>query len=278
MERMIPPFVDQAWLERHPSAVLADVRWGLVGGPKHEAYLAGHLPGAVFVDLDRDLAAHGVDGLGRHPLPDPAHFAAALGRLGIGDGDAVVAYDDDSGAIAARLVWMLRTIGHRAAVLDGGLKAWHGPLETGEVERPRTTFTPSPWPADRLAAIEEVTTDVGTVLDARAPERFAGTPDGIDPRPGHIPGSRNLPCRGHVGTDGKLLPERQLLARFADVGVEHGTPIIASCGSGVTACLNLLVAEHVGIEGGRLFPGSWSQYSRDESQPVAAGADPAGLS
>jgi thiosulfate/3-mercaptopyruvate sulfurtransferase len=275
---MLDPFVDQSWLAEHPEAVLADVRWGLIGGAKHDAYVRGHLPHAVFVDLDRDLAAHGVEGAGRHPLPDPAAFAATLSRLGIGDGDVVIAYDDDSGAIAARLVWMLRAIGQDAAVLDGGLAAWRGPLEPGEVHRTPARFTARPWSADRLAAIEEVTAGPATVIDARAADRFAGAEDAIDPRHGHIPDARNVPCRGHVGADGRLLPEHELLARFAAVGVEPGTPLISSCGSGVTACLNLLVAEQIGLGEGRLFPGSWSQYSRDDSRPVEVGADPAGLS
>jgi thiosulfate/3-mercaptopyruvate sulfurtransferase len=232
----------------------------------------------VFVDVDRDLAAHGLEGAGRHPLPDPAQFAAALARLGIGDGDVVVAYDDDSGAIAARLVWMLRAIGQDAAVLDGGLASWRGALEPGEVVRPHASFTARPWSADRLAAIDEVTAGTAIVVDARAADRFAGAADDLDPRPGHIPGSRSVPCRGHVGANGRLLPARELQARFAAVGVDERTPIIASCGSGVTACLNLLVAEHIGLGEGRLFPGSWSQYSRDEARPVELGADPAGLS
>lgn len=274
---MIAPFVDQHWLSEHPEAVVADVRWGLADGPRRDAYLAGHLPGAVFVDLDRDLAAHGLEGAGRHPLPDPATFADALSRLGIGDGDTVVAYDDDAGAIAARLVWMLRTIGQDAAVLDGGITAWRGPLESGDASRTRAHFTPRPWPADRLAAIDEVTAPPGVVIDARAPERFAGD-DAVDPRAGHIPGSRNLPCRGHVDSGGRLRPQPELAARFRAVGVEPDTPFIASCGSGVTACLNLLVAEHLGLEDGRLFPGSWSQYGADPSRPIETGADPAGLS
>lgn len=205
---MIAPFVDQAWLAEHPGVVLADVRWGLGSGAKRDDYARGHLPGAVFVDLDRDLAAHGIEGAGRHPLPDPATFAATLSRLGIGDGDTVVAYDDDAGAIAARLVWMLRTIGQDAAVLDGGLRAWRGELEPGEVHRTPARFTARPWPADRLAAIEEVAAGHATVIDARAADRFAGAEDEIDPRHGHIPGSRNVPCRGHVGGAGGCCPRR----------------------------------------------------------------------
>ncbi|MEH3054462.1 MAG: sulfurtransferase [Patulibacter minatonensis] len=277
---MIAPFVDQAWLSDHPGAVLADVRWGLGSGPKRDDYARGHLPRAVFVDLDHDLAAHAADpsGGGRHPLPTPEAFAAAMARLGIGDGDTVVAYDDDCGAIAARLVWMLRATGRDAAVLDGGIAAWAGELEPGEVHRTPATFTARPWPADRIVSIADTDGRLGTVLDARAPDRFAGAADGVDPRPGHIPGSRSLPCRGHVGADGRLLPTAALVQRFAAVGVGPDDPIVASCGSGVTACLNLLVAEHVGLGTARLFPGSWSQYSRDDAWPVATGADPAGLS
>ncbi len=232
----------------------------------------------VFVDLDRDLAAHGIEGAGRHPLPDPATFAASLAHLGIGDGDTVVAYDDDSGAIAARLVWMLRTIGQDAAVLDGGLKAWRGPLEPGEVHRTPARFHRAPLagrPARRHRRGDRRRRD-----RARRPRRrpFRRRGRRHRPRAGHIPGARNVPCRGHVGPRGFLLPEHELRARLAAVGVDERTPIISSCGSGVTACLNLLVAEHLGLGEGRLFPGSWSQYSRDESRPVELGADPAGLS
>lgn len=280
MAGMVPPFVDQAWLAAHPEAVVADVRWGLAGGPKREDYLAGHLPGAVFVDVDHDLSAHGVQGAGRHPLPEPEAFAEALGRLGIGDGATVVAYDDDSGAIAARLVWLLRSIGTEAAILDGGLAAWNGQLEAGEVRPEPASFTPREWPSDRLATIDEVGEHASSVvIDARPAPRFAGTPDGVDPNPGHIPGSRSLPSRGHTGDGGRLLADDELRARFAAVGVsEPGTELIASCGSGVTACLNLLVAEHLGLaERARLFPGSWSQYSQS-GRPIETGADPAGLS
>ena len=144
---MIPPVIDARWLQEHPEAVLADVRWYLDGRSGQEAYDRGHLPGAVFVDLDRWLAAPGSPAAGRHPLPDPATFATGMAEVGIGDEDTVVAYDDAGGVIAARLVWLLRVTGHQAALLDGGLGAHPGPLEQAAARRGRATFTPRPWPA-----------------------------------------------------------------------------------------------------------------------------------
>src|SRR4051812_30710681 len=149
----MPPVVSPEWLAAHrESVVLADVRWYLDGRSGRAAYDEGHLPGAVFVDLDRWLAAHGGPDAGRHPLPDPEVFAEGMGRLGIGDGDAVVAYDDAGGVIAARLVWMLRVTGHDAALLDGGLASCDGPLETEPDPRSPAVFTPRPWPVERLAS------------------------------------------------------------------------------------------------------------------------------
>lgn len=260
---MIAPYVDQAWLADHPAAVLADVRWYADGRSGRQAYLAGHLPGAVFVDLSTALAAPPAPALGRHPLPEPEVFAEALRVLGIGDGDTVVAYDDDAGANAARLVWMLRVTGHDAALLDGGLTAWSGPLTTEVPHRPRGAFTSRPWPTGRIAAID----DLGDlVVDARAAERYRGEVEPLDPRPGRIPGSRNLPCRENVGPDGRLLPEPELRARFAAVD----RPWVSACGSGVTACQNLLVAEHLGLPQGRLYVGSYSQWSSSD-RPVEKG-------
>ena len=215
----VAPFVDAAWLAAHPAAVLADVRWYLDGRDGRAAYEAGHLPGAVFVALEEVLAGPGSDAAGRHPLPDPAVFAAGLAALGISDRDTVVAYDDDRGAIAARLIWLLRATGHDAALLNGGLDGWDGPLEQGTVVRPAGSFTAVPWPEDRLADIAQASDPAHVVLDARAAARFAGAPDGVDPRPGHIPGSRNLPSREHVADDGRLLAPAALRARFEAVGV-----------------------------------------------------------
>jgi len=272
---VLPPVVDAAWLAAHAGddVVLADVRWYLDGRSGRAAHAAGHLPGAVFVDVDADLAGTPGDG-GRHPLPEPADFAAAMGRLGIGDGDTVVAYDDDGGVIAARLVWMLRATGHRAALLDGGITAWEGPLETAPVTRPRVAFTPAPWPAERLASAEDADDDATVVLDARARERYTGQEEPVDPRAGHIPGARSLPARGNVDAAGRLLPVEALRDRLAAAGADGSAPVVSYCGSGVTACHTLLVLEHAGLPPGRLYPGSWSAWSGDPSRPVATGADP----
>ena len=283
---MIAPIVDLAWLAEHQAdVVVADVRWYLDGRSGRAAYDAGHLPGAVFVDLDRWLAAHGSPAEGRHPLPEPEVFAEGMGTLGIGDDSVVVAYDDSGGIIASRLVWMLRVTGHDAALLDGGLGAWRGELSRAEVQLPPADFAVAPWPAERLASIDDAARPGPgvTVIDARQRDRFLGGPDPVDPRSGHIPGARSLDCRGNLGPDGRLLPVSVLQQRFSAVGIEgeigsgsqDGTAndVISYCGSGVSACLNLIAMEHAGLGGGRLYPGSWSQWSNDFERPVATDPD-----
>src|SRR3954452_20154067 len=183
---MVPPIVDAAWLaDRRDAVVVADVRWYLDDRDGRAAYDAGHVPGAVFVDLDADLAAPGSPAAGRHPLPDPDDVAAAMMRLGIGDDDAVVAYDDQGGVMAARLVWMLRAIGRDAALLDRGIDAYDGPLDTEPSEPDPKRFTATPWPADRVASIEDAAdASANVVLDARQRERYLGEPSPLDPRAG----------------------------------------------------------------------------------------------
>jgi thiosulfate/3-mercaptopyruvate sulfurtransferase len=297
---VIRPFVDVEWVRAHQGEiVLADCRWYIDERSGRDAYAAGHIPGAVFVDLDTALTGHADPAVaGRHPLAEPEDFAAAMGALGIGDDDTVIAYDDAGGVIAARLVWMLRAIGHEAALLDGGLGAWEeasaGELEVGvrssprypretanalggagtEADARRAEFTVRPWPAERLATIDEVAhaaADGSSVIDARPADRFAGAPDDLDPRAGHIPGSRSVPCRENLDADGRLLAAAELCSRFA---VDDAAGVISSCGSGVTACHNLLAMEQAGLGLGRLFPGSWSQWSRDPARPVQTGAGP----
>jgi thiosulfate/3-mercaptopyruvate sulfurtransferase len=274
----VPPVVDRAWLVGR-GVVLADVRWYLDGRSGRAAYDAGHLPGAVFVDVDRDLAAPhppGPSTAGRHPLPDPAAFAAAMGALGIGDDDVVVAYDDAGGVIAARLVWMLRATGARAALLDGGLRP-DDQLSAEPARRPPACFSPRPWPAGRIAGLTDAVDRGNLVLDARDSDRYRGEVEPIDPRAGHIPGARNLPARENLTADGFVLPVADLRTRFAAVGVpgpQAGARVVSSCGSGVTACHTLLLLEHVGLGEGRLYPGSWSAYSSDPDLPAATGADP----
>ncbi len=268
----LPPFVD---LDRalRDDVVLADVRWYLDGRSGRAAYDAGHLPGAVRVDLDRVLAGPPSPQAGRHPLPDPHVFADGLARLGIAPDSTVVAYDDAGRVIAARLVWLLRAIGVAAALLDGGLAAYDGPLETEPAVRPRAEFPARPWPAELLADLAAATGPGVVLLDARDPERYRGDVEAVDARAGHVPGARNLPARSTVDERGRLLPVPVLWERLAGVGVHPGARVVSSCGSGVTACHTLLVLEHVGIGPGRLYPGSWSQYAATDL-PAATGDAP----
>jgi thiosulfate/3-mercaptopyruvate sulfurtransferase len=277
--RTMDPIVSTEWMSGAGADIaLLDVRWYPDGRDPRAEFSAGHLPGAVLVGLETVCSAPASDARGRHPLPSPTAFAASLSELGVGDGDVVVAYDDAGGVLAARLVWMLRALGHEAALLDVGV----GPFpETGDgppLPRLKPPLTvPDEWPSRLLASIGEVAAVAasGSVLiDARPRDRFEGGPDPLDPRAGHMPGARSLPCREQLGPDGRLLAVGWLRERLAAVGIEGADQdFISSCGSGVTACHNLLVAEHAGLRGGRLFPGSWSQWSRDPSRPVATGPD-----
>lgn len=264
-----------------PDAVVVDVRWYLDGTDGRAAYQAGHLPGAVWADLDTQLAAHGRPATeGRHPFPTPEAFAAAMGSLGIGDDTAVVAYDDSGGLTAGRLVVMLRMIGHDAALLDGGLPAWTAAgrsVETGPGRTPApATFTPVPWPATRLAGADDALAHAaagGAVLDARAPERFTGEVTLVDPRPGHVPGARNAPWAAVLDADGRLRSPAELRAHFAALGVTADTSpeAIAYCGSGVSACANLVAMEYAGLAPARLYVASWSGWSADPERPAETG-------
>ena len=247
------------------------MRWTRDDVDGRAGFEAGHLPGAVHVDLDRDLAVAPSKEAGRHPLPDAATWSATLGRLGLERGTPVVAYDDGVGAIAARLVWMLRVTGFEAAVLDGGLAAWGDDLETGPVLSRPTVVPLAPWPSDRLADIDEVAA-ADVVLDARDRARYRGDDAGPDSRAGHIPGAHNVPFTVNVDEDGFLRPDDELRAVYEPLAGEEG--VVATCGSGVTACLDLLVMEHLGLPPGRLFPGSWSQWAADLGRRVAVGDEP----
>ena len=264
---VLDPVVSRAWLAEHcDPVVLADVRRNLDVSAE-DAFAEGHLPGAVLVDLDRWLADAPSPEQGRHPLPPPARFAEGMSLAGIGDGSRVVAYDDAGGVIAARLVWMLRAVGHPAALLDGALTG-DDPLEPGPVSPAAAEFTPRPWPAELLADADDALDARNVVLDARPRERFHGAEDPLDPRPGHVPRARSTPARESLSEEGLLLPLDVLRDRFAAAGVTSEGPVVAYCGSGVTACHTLLVMEHVGLGSGRLYPGSWSQYAADPDRPV----------
>jgi thiosulfate/3-mercaptopyruvate sulfurtransferase len=271
------PYVDAAWLEAHLDAVrVVDVRWYLDGRSGLEAYQSGHVPGAVFVDLDSDLAAPAGPIIGRHPLPTPEHFATAMGRLGITNEDTVIAYDDASGSVAARLWWMLDAVGVRVAVLDGGLAAWTGAFSL-EMARPTSTaFTPRSWPSASVVDADEVDRlrlQGAPLLDARPHGRFTGEAPSIDLRPGHIPGARSAPWASNLdpGT-GKFLPPAELRRRYQGLGIDARDRVVVSCGSGVTACHDLLALRVAGFENAALYPGSWSGWSSDPLRPIALGA------
>lgn len=243
------------------------------GAPAGDAYDGGHIPGAVFVDLDRWLSAGGSTLEGRNPLPAPHDFALGMRELGISDDDIVVAYDDAGGVIAARLVWMLRATGHSSALLDGGLASYQGVLATEHPSRPAGDFTAQPWPSNRLAEIHELAIETNLVVDARNRDRFEGRQDPIDPRPGHVPGARNVPCRENLDSNGKLRSKAELRSIFATAGITSAGNVISYCGSGVTACHNLLALEYAGLGHGRLFTGGWSQYGHALDFPVELGPD-----
>lgn len=266
-----------AALLNSPPPVLLDVRWALGGPPGRESYLAGHLPGAVYVDLDAELA--GTPGAGgRHPLPAPEDLQRVLRAAGINADSSVVVYDANNGSIAARAWWLLRWAGHRAvSVLDGGYAAW---LQEG---RQVITDVPNPASGDievRAGGMPTVDADGaarlaedGVLLDARAPERYRGDTEPVDPRAGHIPGAVNAPFAGHVGDDGHWLPAADLAERFRKLGVHADAQVGAYCGSGVTASSVVLALEAAGITDpdhpAALYPGSWSEWSADPGRPAA---------
>jgi thiosulfate/3-mercaptopyruvate sulfurtransferase len=272
------PLVDEAWLREHLDEVrLVDVRWYLDGRSGYDAYLAGHIPGAVWADIEHDLSAPAAPIAGRHPLPAPDDFAAAMRRLGISNEDVVVAYDDASGSIAGRLWWMLDSIGVRAYVLDGGMATWVGALdrETPVTAQPGE-FAPREWPADRYVAADDVDElrRETPLLDARSFGRFTGDEPSVDAVPGHVPGARSAPWAENLDPEtGRFLPADVLRRRYAALGVTDGGRAIASCGSGITACHDLLALRVAGFWQSALYPGSWSGWSSDTDRPVALGSE-----
>jgi thiosulfate/3-mercaptopyruvate sulfurtransferase len=276
------PLVDVAWLAAHlhdPRVRVVDVRWYLAGKRGADEYARGHVPGAVFVDLDRDLSAPKGSGPGRHPLPAVADFAAVLARLGVARDTLVVAYDDAGGSVAARLWWMLRQLGHGGGrVLDGGLPAW---VAAGH---PLSTDVPAIAPAPPLdlapsfgaigkADVQRLAADPrAAILDARAPERFEGRVEPVDARPGHIPGARSAPFAGNLAAPGgAFLPADALAARYRAIGALEAGTVVCYCGSGVTACHDLLALALAGREDALLYEGSWSDWAADPSLPAATG-------
>ena len=241
-------------------------------------FAAGHLPGAVYAHLDRDLSGAKTGRNGRHPLPAREAFAATLGRLGIGPDTPVVAYDRQGGPYAARLWWMLRWMGHaQVAVLDGGTKAWLAAGGTLTTDAAAPAPLP-PYPArPALATLLDTRTlaaRLGRIplIDARAGARFRGETEPLDPVAGHIPGALNRFFQENLGADGRFKPAAELRASFAPlIGLASPADAVHSCGSGVTACHNLLAMEHAGLAGSALYGGSWSEWCADPSRPVARG-------
>ena len=251
---------------------LQDEAWGL------GEYLAAHIPGAVYASLATDLSGAATGTNGRHPLPPPDRLAATFGRLGIDSTAQVVVYDQDLGTYAARLWWMLRYLGHEAvAVLDGGWARWTAeglPVRAGMETRPSRAFSASPR-KELVASLEEAkraSDTAGLLIDARAPERFEGRSESIDRAAGHIPGAINRFYKDNVTSDGSMQSAETLRSAYEQL-LAARTPreAIMYCGSGVTACHNLLAMEHAGLPGARLYVGSWSEWSSDPDRPIETG-------
>lgn len=269
-------FAKAGWVAHHLDEVhLFDSRKYLDGRSGREEYEHGHLPSAVFVDLDADLAAAPAQPGGRHPFPSEASFASAMSRLGYDGTKRAVIYDDVGGGMAGRLWFMLTLVGVPAAILDGGIQAWSGELETGPM--PQVTpavFAERPWPTERLVDADEVAARIaagGVVMDARNHSRFVGKENRIDPRFGHIPGAMSLAWEDNIDDfTGEVLSDDQLRQRYAAVIESDGPRPVAYCGSGVTACHNLAALTVLGVEAD-LYVGSWSEWGADESRPIETG-------
>jgi len=274
--------VDAATLRAHlsdPAWRIVDVRHQLADvGYGERAYAAGHIPGAAFLHCDRDLSGPTTGSNGRHPLPDPAQLAVRLGEIGIGPDTQVVVYDDAQGMIAGRLWWLLRWLGHdRVAVLDGGLPAWLGAggmCVTDVPNPPQADFLARPCAscvdADHVRAFLE--TSRIHLIDARSPDRFRGENETIDPVAGHIPGAVNRFFQNNLQPDGRFKPAAELRAEWlAVLAGRSPEDVVHQCGSGVSACHNVLAMEIAGLPGSRLYAGSWSEWCADPGRPVTKG-------
>jgi thiosulfate/3-mercaptopyruvate sulfurtransferase len=259
----------------HPP-VLLDVRWSLAGGPERAEYLAGHIPGAQFVNMDTDLAGPAGAG-GRHPLPSPERFAAAMRRAGVRSDTTVVVYDAGNATSAARAWWLLRRLGHPdVRVLDGGFAAWQRagrPAETDVTAVTEGDFGPGA-PGAAVVEADDVLRAAadGVLLDARDRERYLGEVEPVDPVAGHIPGAVSAPTRDNVAGDGTFLGPAALRDRFTALGVSGTQPVTVYCGSGITAAHEVLALEVAGFRAA-MYPGSWSHWITDPARPVATGPE-----
>jgi thiosulfate/3-mercaptopyruvate sulfurtransferase len=275
---MASPLIQVADLADSPTQTVLDVRWQLSAGAQPDLYASGHIPGAAFVDLDRDLAAPPGQG-GRHPLPAAEEFERAMRAAGVSNDTPVVVYDDANGLPAARAWWLLRYFGHpRVALLDGGLGAWLAagrPLAEGDDAPPHPgDFDARPGGLPVLDAHQaaELATS-GVLIDARAPERYRGDSEPMDPVAGHIPGARNWPMKRNLDAAGRFLGPAELAEALGDL-TASGTPVGAYCGSGITAAHTVLALEVAGHPRAALYPGSWSEWVTDPARPVATGEEP----
>ncbi len=274
---LVEPEELRAMLANDRRVVLLDVRWSLADPDGHRAYSVGHIPGALFVDLEHDLSAPASPDEGRHPLPSIEELQAAARRWGIDDGDPVVVYDASGGTSAARAWWLLRWGGVQdVRILDGGLQGWlaeGGILEDGDVQVAPGTVTLSPghMPVTDADGAADLPSH-GVLLDARAGERYRGDTEPLDSRAGHVPGALSAPTAENLDDDAKFRPDADLVDRFASVGVEPETEVAVYCGSGVTAAHEIAALETIGVHAA-LYPGSWSQWSADTARPVATGID-----
>jgi thiosulfate/3-mercaptopyruvate sulfurtransferase len=280
--------IDPATLSAHisdPDWVVIDCRFDLANPAKgEEMYRQAHIPGARYADLDRHLSGAKTGKNGRHPLPDSDVLVKTFGDLGVAPGSQVVAYDADSGMFAGRLWWMLRWMGHDAvAVLDGGLARWQRegyPVRGGVESSTAAHFRGAPRPGWRLT-VDDVAGGLGDparlLVDARAPERFQGIGETLDKVGGHIPGARNYFFQQNLTADKTFKSPDELRSQWsATLEGRDAKDVVVYCGSGVTACHNLLALEHAGIQGVKIFPGSWSEWSSDDSRPVATGGESGG--
>ena len=270
------PLVNAEWLKEHigdPDVRVIDFRWYLLDRKGRDEYLRGHIPGAVFVDLEAVTGGTSKHNKGRHPLPANWQLQDEMQKAGVEESTKVVVYDDAGGSVAARLWFLLGWIGHDAqAVLDGGLQAWDGPLETGSVSVARGAFRSKVPDRGRIVDFDVVQSLEGMpVIDARAAERYRGENEPIDPKAGHIPGAVSAPWMENLGPDGRFKSPAELRARFSELGADTGA--VLYCGSGVNATHHVLAMEIAGLRGGRLYAGSWSDWSNREA-PIATGKEP----
>ena len=283
----VPLLVSTEWLEEHldaPDVRVADVRWSLLEKDKgRNAYLAAHIPGAIHLDVDQDLASPRGQGPGRHPLPLPSRFAASMARAGIGPDTHVIAYDFGDGSTAARLWWLLRYLGHaRVSLLDGGIARWNA--EGRPVDDQVPSYPPSKFvalPRDSMVvdaeAVERMRDDPRTlILDARLVERYEGKVEPIDPVAGHVPGARSRPYPANLRApdDPRFLPPAELREWFTQLGADRAERVICYCGSGVNACQNIFALALAGFDNGVLYEGSWSDWCSVPTRKMSTGAQP----